>query len=299
MKTQNYIIASAAFIFVFFILSFSVYSRNESVIYLGKNGKLTTLEQAVIIQKIRNISTSKTLVQSFQLKDTKWKKAYTERYKKLNDSCYQLNSSSDTDSKKSLRIYRSLPNGTYFFKDIYKDKLVREGHSLSKIPLTLHGQLTDFYPNGQKKSVAEYQNNELVSNQNWNENGEKYIDNIFYSTDVEPTFVPGVKVLNQHLIKGFKDAGIDISSISGSLIIGFVIMEDGEMEGLKILKGLVPSVNNAAYQSFLSLKGDWKPARLNSRDVRYFQVFPINFIYKQQSFEFAELRGAILHWGAY
>ena len=67
-----------------------------------------------------------------------------------------------------------------------------------------------------------------------------------------------------------------------------------------IIKGLGPNINSVAYESFVSLQGSWTPAKLNDKTVRYFQIFPINFIYKQQSFEFAELgKGGILHWGAY
>lgn len=299
MKTGTNLITQTTFILAFLFISVSVYSQEETLIYLGKNGKLTTSEQAGLIQKVSIKSTSGTIVQTLKLNDSKWEKIYTELYKKLNDSTYLVKSGNDKEARRSERIYHSLPDGSFKFKDLYKNQLVREGNSTTKIPLTLHGQVTDYYPNGRIKSVSEYRNNELVSNQNWNDNGDPYIDNIFYSTDVEPTFVPGIRVLHQHILKGFKDAGVDISSISGSLIIGFVIMEDGRLEGLKILKGLGPTINTVAYESFLSLQGEWKPARLNDRDVRYFQVFPINFIYKTQSFEFAELRGAILHWGAY
>lgn len=299
MKTETKLITLAIFILAFLFLSGSVSSRKETLIYLGKNGKLTTAGQAVLIQKVRSKSPSVTLVQTLKRNDSKWEKIYTECYKKRNDSTYLLKSGSDKEARRSERVYHSLPDGSFTFKDLYKNQLVREGHSTTKIPLTLHGQLTDYYPNGRIKSVSEYRNNELVSNQNWNESGDPYIDNIFYSTDEEPTFVPGIKVLHRHILKGFKDAGIDISSISGSVVIGFVIMEDGRMEGLKILKGLGTTINTVAWESFRSLQGEWKPARLNNRNVRYFQVFPINFIYKTQSFEFAELRGAILHWGAY
>jgi len=300
MKTGNYFFVSTAFFFVFLFLSISGYSQKEAVIYLGKNGKHTTPEQAEIIQKTYIKSASEILVQSLRLKDAKWKKVYSEKFRKVNDSTYQVKSSSiDGKSSTINRVYYPLENNTFKFKDIHKNQTIRVGYSSTKIPLTLNGQITEFYQSGQKKSISEYSNNELVSNQNWNENGEKYIDNIFYSVDVEPTFVPGMKVLHQHLLKGFKDAGIDMSSISGSLIIGFVVKESGKIDGIKILKGLGPNLNSVAVESFANLTGEWVPAKLNNHNVRYFQVFPINFINKEQRFDFAEFNKGLLNWGAY
>lgn len=299
MKTGNYYLAKVAYFFIFLFLSLSVYSQKESIIYIGKNGKLTTLDHAEIMQKITVKSAKTTTVQSLQLKDAKWKVVYTEQFKKENDSTYLVKSSSENAAQTSNRIFKTQEDGVFLFKDIHKDKVVRIGYSTTKIPLTLHGLITEYYPNGQKKSISEYLNNELISNQNWNEDGGEYMDNIFYSTDVEPSFVPGNSVLHHQIIKGFKDAGIDISAISGSLIIGFVVMEDGKIEGMKVLKGLGPTINSVAIESLLSLKGEWKPARLNNQNVRYFQVFPINFIYKTQSLEFAEMGKGMLHWGAY
>jgi hypothetical protein len=78
-------------------------------------------------------------------------------------------------------------------------------------------------------------------------------------------------------------------------------MENGTIDGIKVLKGLGPNLNGVIFQSFLSLNeiGQWTPAKLNNQTVRYFQIFPINFIYKQLQFEFAEFRGSTLHYGAY
>jgi len=282
-----------------FVISTTVFAQNKSELFIGINGKLCTLEHAIYIQKIKSKSSKTSNVQTFKLKDNQWERFYLENYKKVNDSTYQIKANSEEFTGTIYRTFRLQADKTFKFKDTVKGLLMREGIAQSVMPLLLHGKVTEYYKSGNKKSISVYTNNELVSNENWNDDGTKYIDNTFYSTDVEPTFVPGAKVMNQYLIKGFKDAGIDIASISGTLVIAFVIMEDGKMEGLKIVKGLGSSVNTVAYESFLNLKGEWKPARLNNMNVRYFLAFPINFINKQQSLEFAELRKGILHFGAY
>ena len=280
----------------FFSICSIVAAQKESVIYIGTNGKLTTLDKAIFMQKIIIKSEKKTLVQTFKLVDSTWERLYTERYNQLNDSAYKVSGSGKDFKGTIIRTFHKQDEESYIFKDIVKDEIVRTGTAKSVVPLYLDGKVIEYYQGGIKKSISEYWNNELVSNENWNENGDKYIDDVFYSVDTYPFFNPGNQVLHEHILKGFKNAGIDMSAISGSLIIGFVVMEDGTIDGIKIIKGLGPNINNVAFESFISLKGTWTPAKLNNQVVRYFQVFPINFIYKENHLEFAELRGAILHF---
>ncbi|MFY9154297.1 MAG: energy transducer TonB [Prolixibacteraceae bacterium] len=288
-----------ALVVLLLLISTVVYSQKESFIYIGTNGKITTLENAFYKQRILAKSTARTTIQTFTLINSNWNKISTDQYKKLNDSTYQIRENGEDFTGTICRTFYQKADKTYLFKDKLKDVLVREGTAKSIVPLLLDGQVTEFYRNGNKKSISKYENNELISNENWNIDGEKYIDNLFYSVDTYPTYIPGKNVLNQELIKAFRDAGIDITSISGSLIIGFAVMEDGKIEGLKIIKGLGPNINNVAFNTFANMKGEWTPAKLNNKTVRYFQVFPINFIYRQYQFEFAEMRGSILHYGAY
>lgn len=288
-----------ALFFLMLLINITVYAQKESNIYIGINGKITTLENAYYKQQILAKSPTKTTIQTFTLVNSIWNKISTDQYKKLNDSTVQIRENGEEFTGTIFRTFHQKADKSYLFKDKLKDIVVREGSAKSIVPLLLHGQMTEYYRNGNKKTTSIYENNELVSNENWNIDGKKYIDNLFYSVDSYPGYIPGTKVLNQELIKAFKDAGIDITSISGSLIIGFVVMEDGKIQGLKVIKGLGPTINNVAFNTFANLKGEWIPAKLNDKVVRYFQVFPINFIYHQYQFEYAEMRGSVLHYGAY
>lgn len=274
-------------------------AQKETSLFIGTNGKLTTIDKALFIQKINTKSEKKTSVHTLKLKDSDWEKFNTELYEKENDSTFHIKVNGEDFTGSIYRTFQKQPDGTYLFKDQVKGVLVREGSAQSVVPLLLHGKVTDYYKTGNKKSVSIYTHNELVSNENWNDDGSKYIDNIFYSVDDDPTFTPGMGVLHKHVLQGFKNAGIDLSSISGRIVIGFVVTEKGTIEGAKILQGLGPTINTVALEQIKTLAGEWKPARLNNEKVNYFQVFPINFIYKQYQFEFAELRKAILHFGAY
>jgi hypothetical protein len=284
-----------------FFFSTIVFSQEKSVIYIGVNGKLTTIEHAVYMQKISTKSLKTMSVRSYQLNDSKWEKICSEQYKKLNDSTYQVFGTGKNIPKKTIRTFVQQSDKLWKFKDVVKDQIVRSGFSSSLVPLLFQGQVTEYYPAGNKKSISEYRNNEMVSNKNWNENGDKYIDNVFYSVDSYPSFNPGNKALQLHVLKALKDAGVNVADIAGSVVIGFVVMENGTIDGIKVIKGLVPNLNSIIYQSFLSLNenGQWTPAKLNNQTVRYFQTFPVNFISKQLLLNSVEIRGSTLHIGAY
>ena len=289
----------AIFTLLFSVILLSGYSQKESSVFIGTNGKLTTLEKAIFIQKINSKSAKKTSVHTLKLKDADWEKFNTEQYEKKNDTTYHIKVNGEDFTGSIFRTFYKQADGTFLFKDKVKGILVREGSAQSVMPLLLHGKVTDYYKTGNKKSVSIYAHNELVSNENWNDDGSKYIDNIFYSVDEDPTFTPGMGVLHKHVLQGFKNEGIDLSSISGRIVIGFVVTKKGMIEGAKILQRLSPTSNTVALEQIKTLMCQWKPAQLNNEKVNYFQVFPINFIYKQYQFEFAELRKAILHFGAY
>ena len=281
----------------FFIISTTVFAQKESVIYIGTNGKLTTLDHAIYMQKVNNKSARVSLIQTYTLNDANWEKTSSEQFKKLNDSTYQIKARGKNFKGTILRIFVRQADKSFKFKDVVNSNIIKTGFAKSVMPLLFDGQVFEFYPGGNKKSIAKYKDNELVSNENWSENGDKYIDNIFYSVDKDPTFSPGKKVLQDQILKAYKDAGIDISVINGSMIIGFVVMEDGTIDGIKLIKGLGPTINSVTLESFSNLKGTWTPAKLNNHTVRYFQVFPINFINKETHFNYAEIGKGNFNFG--
>ncbi|HAH23345.1 MAG TPA: hypothetical protein DCL77_06260 [Prolixibacteraceae bacterium] len=299
MITKSVFTVRIVAILSFLLIASSVFSQKESHIYIGTNGKLTSLSNAIYMQTVNVKSAKVSVVESYILKDSKWDKIGSDRYKKLNDSTFQVKGMGENSKRVNLRTFKKLPDGSFRFKDVAKEQVIMAGYAKSVKPLLLHGQVTEYYWGGKKKSVSQYNNNELVSNENWNEDGTKYIDNIFYSVDAFPFFNPGNTVLNEHIKKGFKDAGVDFSQISGSMKIGFVVMENGSIGGIKIIKGLGPVINSIAVESFSTLLGSWTPAKLNNQNVRYYQVFPINFKSNDNRIDFAEMRGGTIHFQTY
>lgn len=299
MKATSNLTGKMLVLLSFLLICFTGFSQRQTTKYIGINGKLTTLKNAIYMQEINKKTQKNCKVQTYQLKDTKWVKVCSEHYRKLNDSTWQINANGKNIPPKSIRTFSKIDNNKWKFIDKVEGQVVRKGNAISVVPLLLDGQVTEYYLGGIKKSVSIYDHNELVSNENWNEDGQKYIDNIFYSADVYPGYSQGNKALHDHVMECYKKSGFDLSSITGTVTVGFVVMEDGTIDGIKLLKGVGNDINRVTLEAFKSLKGNWTPAKLNNQPVKYFQTFPINFIETEIHVEFAELRGGILHYQTY
>lgn len=296
MKSKLFTFTFFVFTLNFLLTSVSVFSE-DAVTYIGTNGKITGAGQAIYMQKTSASKKLSTVITYLNTEDG-WKKIGTENYKMVNDSTYEIKSNGESVPATILRTYKKQPGGIWLFRESVKGKLNRTGQTKSLMPLLLEGEVVDYYSNGNLKSKSVYQQNELVSNENWLPNGNKYIDNIFYSADTAAIFNPGNKVLHQHVLDALKEAKIDVNNISGSIVMGFVVMENGTIDGIKILKGLGPKINNVVYQSIytLPLKGNWTPAKLNGRTVRYFQVFPVNFKTEYNQLMYSKILHDYMEW---
>jgi hypothetical protein len=280
--------------------SLTVAGQKDTIVYFGTNGKLVNPGKAIARKEIHYKSPSKIEEITCKRSNKDWVRVNTELIKILKDSSFQIKSMNAgfTTGTIKRKFYKN-EIGTYRFQDISNDKLSRDGNASSKIPLILHGEVKDYYENGNMRSKSQFTNNELISNQNWLEKGEKYIDTIYYSVDEEPMLSGGNFKLHQHVRQAFKDSGLDLFSVSGNLLLGFVVMETGEISGIRIIKSLGIQMDQIALAALKSLGGKWKPARLNGKSVRYYQLFPINFIYEENRFQSLEFDGSMIHYDKY
>jgi len=283
-------------LFVLFVLPLAVFSQNDTVIYFGINGKFSDFDQKDIKKEINYRSARKVKIKTYKISEGDWKPVYTEKISFVNDSVYEISIKGKEFSGALARVFETVENNKYKFTDWEENRIKRTGFTLSKIPLIFDGEVTEYYENGNKKSVSVYKNNELISNKNWLEDGTKYIDNIFYSVDREPRYLPGMGVLHNHILEIFNKSGINFSKLDGRIVVGFVVLENGQIDGVKIEEGYGWQLNTVAVSSFKTLPGTWQPARLDGNEVRYYQLFPINFIYHNYDFDYLDLKGGSLYW---
>lgn len=281
----------------FFFIPFLLAGQNDTVFYFGPNGKMNPEENPVLKKEIKYRGEKRIrVITEKHAGDSTRTVLFTERVSRKNPNYFTIRIKGQEFSERIERRFEPQPDGTFKFTDLQNERIKRTGCTLSKIPLIFHSEITEYYPDGKIKSISVYKNNELISNQNRKENGEKYIDNIFYSVEREPRFLRGTKALHQHVLKTFRESEIDLSQMEGRLVVGFVVMEDGTIDGIRIEKGLGLEMNNLALTAFHTLQGKWQPARLNGENVRFYQLFPINFIYREFDFDYLEMRGSMLYW---
>ena len=277
-------------------VSFSGHSKNKKTIYYGVNGKLENFEKNELKKTIQKNIFGKTLVKTYKATDEEWSLMYSEAIKVEDESGFKIKVKSESFNGKVLRKFEMQEDGKLKFTDWIGEQIKRTGITTSKIPLVFDGEVSEFYRNGQIKSISRYKNNELVSNKNWLPNGDPDVEDIFYSVDKEPLFNDGLGKMHQHVMKTFKESNYDLSSVYGEIIVGFVVKKNGNMGGVRIIKGITPAFNSLALKAFTTLMGTWTPAELDNEPVNYFQYFPINFITNDVSFDSIELSGSQMHW---
>ena len=278
-------------------VSHNAYCQRDTIVFTGVNGKLTSEDFANRKKDVDFRSHGRILITNFNLVEGNWQPQYRERIKKLKNDEFYIRAKGAGLSEQFVRRYEKRPDGKHNFSEYSTDGiLLKTGVSKIRFPLIFDGELVEYYGNQQIRSRSQYRNNELLSNENWLDNGEKYIDNIFYSVDIEPLYSKGMIDMHRHVRQSFIDSGLEVSTLSGNMLLGFVVMETGQIEGFRVLKGITPRLNTIAVNSLKSLEGEWTPAKLNGKEVRYFQLFPINFIHLENRFESFEFDGSMLHW---
>lgn len=281
---------------LYLLLPLLVAGQRDTVYYFGANGVLTGFEKARVRKEIDYRRNKKIIVKTIKLEEDKEKLLYSEKIKVVNDSVYEIKMKGDDFSGQIVRRFERNEKGGYQFTDWLDERIKRTGITKKKIPLIFDGEVTEFYPYGRIKSISQYKNNELISNQNWLPGGEETVDNIFYSVDSEPRFEPGVANLNQQILERIKESKFDLATIEGRIVVAFVILKNGKIGGVRIVNGIANTIDKIVVQAVESVEGKWIPAQINRENVNYMQLFPINFIYKKHDFDYLELKGSVLYW---
>jgi hypothetical protein len=280
------------------IICFNVLIKGQMTYYYGVNNKpLPDEGTAIIMIQIKQMTDKHMETESSVKWKNEWKSLYIEKIKIINDNEYFIRKyENGRQAKRFVRFYSLEPDATYTFVEMNNDAVIRKGTTTTRMPLCFEGEVIEYYPNESLKSKSIYHNNQLVSNENWLENGEKYIDNIFYSTDIPPSYDIEQANLHNHISAEFsKHKLIDIS---GTMLVGFVIMETGDLAGAHIVKGITSDLDQVAVNAFESFPGKWKPAQLNNSNVRCYCTMPINFKQAEEfiSFDYMEYTDGMIFY---
>jgi hypothetical protein len=269
--------------------------------YYGVNSRpLEDTASAITLIEVVRKSDRKVVIRTSRKAADKWIKVSKEKIRALNDREWQVYFQAEKlFSKKFYREYIESGPGNFFFKEYTALNTLRQGQTSRLFPLHLEGTLTDYYPNGKVKSISEYKNNQLVSNQNWLSDGTHYIDSIFYSADREPEFQHGNEFFKQYLLQNLSKSGWDLTQIQDQIVIGWVVMETGEMEGAVALQGKSDQLNDYLVKTVTEMPGKWQPATIDGIPVRYFMSIPVNFLPRDVRFQEVDFSAGRIHYNKY
>jgi hypothetical protein len=259
------------------VLCLHLFASGQKFYYYGVNSKpLTDEENALTMIRIDQKSDKHIEMETFIYWRNNWKSIYIERIKIKAENEYLVRKfANGRQVDKYIRFYTWEPGNLYKFVEMSNDVVKRKGTTTTKLPLSFEGEVIEYFRNESVKSKSIYKDNQLVSNENWLKNGEKYIDNIFYSADTPPSYDIEKDNLLAHVSGKFSQH--KLIDISGTILVGFVILENGDLSGAHIVSGIQPDLDQIAVDAIQSFPGKWQPALLNNTNVRFFCTMPINF----------------------
>jgi TonB family protein len=218
-------------------------------------------------------------LEHYNKKEDKWVHDVDDKkLVKKNDSTYlyfgKVTSKTDT-------IYRHVKKfkSGYIIKD-YQDKiLIATGFSRMIIPLLKEGKWTNYYfSTAMIKSEEEYKDNQMTGNKRWNESYIKDIADVFPRAEVDPEFQGGAKKLAAFMKTNIKYPGkSDRQGEMGTVTVQFIVMEDGTINGVEILKGVTKSLDAESIRVIQSMP-PWNPGTIDGKKVRVLLHIPIQFI---------------------
>lgn len=286
------------FLIGFFCVGVTGLNAQDEVYYYAANYRpVEDIENAIHFKEVFHRSERAHIVKSYSRNGDQWEPV--GRRKIVNKkSGYQLIKIRSVlfFSDKIHRYYEILPDGKFHFSEAKDGQELRNGYATKLIPLSLEGKLTEYYSNGNLKSIAYYQNNQLIRNENWLRDGSEYINNFFYSVDKEPEYKPGFGMFRNFILANLRSSGYDITKVDEKIVLGWVVMEDGNIAGVHRVEGKLKKLSEILINIVENLPGTWSPAKLGGENVRYYMTIPFNFRQDFESFDTIELNDGYLIW---
>lgn len=283
----------------FMLLNMPLALAQDTIFYYGSNHRsVNDVEDARFLKKVYNKSDRVTKIESFVNIEGDWKEAKTERIRYAKEGHYTVKIKTVTDfPKKIRRTFSRNHDGNFDFREYLDGALIRSGTTSRLMPLMLQDTVKEYYSNGQIKSVAYYEDNKLMGNRNWMQDGTPYFDDVFFSVDKAPEYMYGPEFFNNYILKNLEAHKVDLTQYNDQITLGWIITKDGELAGAHVLSGQYVGLGKLIISFLDDLPGNWKPARLDGKKVRYFMQFPINIDSDHMDgFNMVELRNGHLMW---
>jgi TonB family protein len=213
------------------------------------------------------------------LKDSKWIENESSKVKIMieTDSTYIL-TYSDLEGSVEKRFFNKTDSG-FMIRDFNGSILKQEGESKLIFPLIRFGYWRQF--NSSTGSIiyeGTYRENKMISNKWW-VNDKEYITNVTTDVDKNAEYEGGdaalLKFVGENLNYPIEARDNDIT---GRVIVSFIVMNDGTIKGIRILRNVHLLLDLEAVRVINSIPKDkWKPAEIEGRKVNFPMILPITF----------------------
>ena len=118
----------------------------------------------------------------------------------------------------------------------------------------------------------------MISNKWWI-NDKRYITNVTTNVDKNAEYEGGNAALLKFIAENIKyPIEARDNNITGKVIVSFIVMNDGTIKGIRILKNVHILLDLEAVRVINSIpKNKWKPAEIEGEKVNFPMMIPVNF----------------------
>jgi len=264
---------------LFTFTSLSAFCEKDSIIYYSKLGRIVdSTSKPQIYDQVKKMTDSVTYLERYVKNKGKWVHEGDDRkLTKINDSTYMIYGKVTSTTDTIYRYVKLIKPG-FIIMDFQNKLLISIGYSRLIIPLIKEGKWINYYKSTHnKQSEEDYLENQLISNKRWKETGEENISNVFLFSEVDPEFQGGYNNLLKYLSSSVSFPGkAKRHEEQGTVTVQFVVMEDGSINGVEIIKGATPSLDEESIRVVKSMP-PWTPGLTNGKPVRVVMQVPFQY----------------------
>lgn len=260
-----------------FIIPMNLSGQIDTIIYYSGSGRSIDSELNAVFYENFTKKSKKTFISTtFQRKDEKWVMMYQTKIRKDSDSSLTINSKS-LANQKIKRYYHKTVSG-YLIKDYLGPILVQEGFSKLIFPVIKSGRWLGYDPStGKLKAEESYSENQMITNKYWISDSE-FIKDVFYVADKGAEFQGGDTALMNFISEHARYPKYAYNShIVGVVIVRLIVMKDGTVTGIDLLKKINKFLDLEALRIVKSIPNTWNPGEIENKKVNMLVAIPITF----------------------
>lgn len=256
------------------ILPLKSNGQNDTTIYYSNLGEtINNREEATSYDVLTKKRDALFELRTYYRSEKKWTENKTSKISRLSDTSFVI----ETVVGKSTRYVERLSE-KYFIRDYQDGKLISEGTSLLMFPLVKNGIWKNYsFATGRLTSESEFQHNRMISNKYYI-NDTEYLIDVFSQVDSLPVYGKGDSDLFKFIFNNIKyPSYAKENDITGKVILKFVVMVDGSVTGVEVVRAADPYLAAEALRVVESIPPKWKPGMIGSKKVNTAMSIPISF----------------------